>query len=88
MAGRTRATGRSRRRAHGRDGDRAGPVAVVGLHQASAASVGGVLFLLGAAASWTVGALLTSAANEPIVPLVVGQHLVGAPLLLVAALAD
>ena len=47
-----------------------------------------MLFLLGAAASWTVGALLTSAANEPIVPLVVGQHLVGAPLLLVAALAD
>jgi len=46
-----------------------------------------MLFLLGAAASWTVGALLTSAANEPIVPLVVGQHLVGAPLLLVAALA-
>src|SRR4051794_37114167 len=62
-------------------------VAVVGLHQASAASVGGVLFLLGAAVSWTVGALLTSAADEPIVPLVVGQHLVGAPLLLITALA-
>jgi drug/metabolite transporter (DMT)-like permease len=60
-------------------------VAVVGLHQASAASVGGVLFLLGASVSWTVGALVTSAADEPIVPLVVGQHLVGAPLLLVAA---
>jgi drug/metabolite transporter (DMT)-like permease len=60
-------------------------VAIVGLHQASAASVGGVLFLLGAAISWTVGALVTSAADEPIVPLVVGQHLVGAPLLLAAA---
>jgi drug/metabolite transporter (DMT)-like permease len=64
-------------------------VAIVGLHQASAASVGGVLFLLGASISWTVGALVTSAAEEPIIPLVVGQHLVGAPLLLLAAaLAD
>jgi drug/metabolite transporter (DMT)-like permease len=64
-------------------------VAVVGLHQAEAASVGGVLFLLGAAVSWGVGALLTSASDEPIVPLVVGQHLVGAgPLLAIAALAE
>jgi O-acetylserine/cysteine efflux transporter len=60
-------------------------VAIVGLHQASAASVGGVLFLLGAAVSWAIGALVTSAADEPIIPLVVGQHLVGAPLLLGAA---
>jgi drug/metabolite transporter (DMT)-like permease len=60
-------------------------VAIVGLHQASAASVGGVLFLLGAAVSWAVGALVTSAAGEPIVPLVVGQHLFGAPLLLIGA---
>jgi drug/metabolite transporter (DMT)-like permease len=60
-------------------------VAVVGLDQASAASVGGVLFLLGAATSWALGTLLTSAADEPIVPLVVGQHLVGAPLLLATA---
>jgi drug/metabolite transporter (DMT)-like permease len=60
-------------------------VAIVGLHQASAASVAGVLFLLGASVSWAVGALVTSAAEQPIVPLVVGQHLVGAPLLLTAA---
>lgn len=60
-------------------------VAIVGLHQASTASVAGVLFLLGASVSWTIGALITSAADEPIVPLVVGQHLVGAPLLLIAA---
>jgi O-acetylserine/cysteine efflux transporter len=64
-------------------------VAVVGLHQAEAASVGGVLFLLGAAVSWGIGALLTSASDQPIVPLVVGQHLVGAgPLLAIAALAE
>jgi drug/metabolite transporter (DMT)-like permease len=60
-------------------------VAVVGLHQASVASVAGVLFLLGASVAWTVGALVTSAAEQPIVPLVVGQHIVGAPLLLTAA---
>ena len=60
-------------------------VAIVGLHQASAASVTGVLFLLGASVSWAAGALITSASDEPIVPLVVGQHLVGAPLLLVGA---
>jgi drug/metabolite transporter (DMT)-like permease len=64
-------------------------VAVVGLHQAEAASAGGVLLLLGAAVSWAIGALLTSASDEPIVPLVVGQHLVGAgPLLATAALAQ
>ena len=64
-------------------------VAVVGLHQAEAASVGGVLFLLGAAVSWGIGALLTSASDQPVVPLVVGQHLVGAgPLLAIAALAE
>lgn len=60
-------------------------VAIVGFHQASAASAAGVLFLLGASVSWTAGALITSAAEEPIVPLVVGQHLVGAPVLLIAA---
>jgi drug/metabolite transporter (DMT)-like permease len=60
-------------------------VAVVGFHEASAVSVGGVLFLLGAAVSWTVGTLVTSATDEPIVPLVVGQHLLGAPLLLLGA---
>jgi O-acetylserine/cysteine efflux transporter len=64
-------------------------VAVVGFHQAEAASAGGVLFLLGAAVSWTIGALLTSASDEPVVPLVVGQHVVGAgPLLATAALAQ
>ena len=64
-------------------------VAVVGLHQSATASAGGVLFLLAAAVSWTAGALITSAADEPIVPLVVGQHLVGAPLLVAtAALAE
>ena len=60
-------------------------VAVIGLHQSAIASAGGVLLLLGAAVSWTIGALVTSATDEPIVPLVVGQHLVGAPLLVLAA---
>jgi drug/metabolite transporter (DMT)-like permease len=60
-------------------------VAVVGLHQSASASAGGVLLLLGASVSWTVGAIVTSAAGEPVVPLVVGQHLVGAPLLVLAA---
>jgi O-acetylserine/cysteine efflux transporter len=64
-------------------------VAIVGLHQSATASAGGVLLLLVAALSWTTGAIVTSATDEPIVPLVVGQHLVGAPLLLaVAALAE
>jgi drug/metabolite transporter (DMT)-like permease len=64
-------------------------VAVVGLHQAQEASAAGVLFLLGAAVSWTIGALVTSASDEPVVPLVVGQHLLGAPpLLAIAALAE
>lgn len=64
-------------------------VAVVGLHQSAAASAGGVLLLLGAAVSWTAGAVVTSASGEPIVPLVVGQHLVGAPILVAtAALAE
>ena len=60
-------------------------VAVVGLHQSASASAGGVLLLLGAAVSWSVGAIVTSASGEPIVPLVVGQHIVGAPLLLATA---
>jgi drug/metabolite transporter (DMT)-like permease len=60
-------------------------VAIVGFHQASAASVVGVLLLLGASVSWTAGALITSAADAPIVPLVVGQHLLGAPALVLAA---
>jgi O-acetylserine/cysteine efflux transporter len=60
-------------------------VAVVGLHQSASASAGGVLLLLGAAVSWSAGAIVTSASGEPIVPLVVGQHLVGAPLLVVTA---
>jgi O-acetylserine/cysteine efflux transporter len=64
-------------------------VAVVGLHQSAAASAGGVLLLLAAAVAWTAGAIVTSAVDEPIVALVVGQHLVGAPLLVtVAALAE
>ena len=64
-------------------------VAVVGLHQSAAASPSGVLLLLGAAVSWTAGAIVTSASGEPIVPLVVGQHLVGAPMLVAtAALAE
>jgi O-acetylserine/cysteine efflux transporter len=64
-------------------------VAVVGLHQSAGASAGGVLLLLAAAVSWTVGAVVTSAAGEPIVPLVVGQHAIGAPLLVAtAALAE
>src|SRR6185436_5533412 len=60
-------------------------VAVVGLHQSATASAGGVLLLLGASVSWTAGALITSASDEPIVALVVGQHLVGAPLLVTVA---
>jgi drug/metabolite transporter (DMT)-like permease len=60
-------------------------VAVVGLHQSATASAGGVLLLLAAAVAWSVGALITSATDEPIVPLVVGQHLVAAPLLVVTA---
>jgi O-acetylserine/cysteine efflux transporter len=64
-------------------------VAVVGLHQSAAASAGGVLLLLAAAFSWTAGAIVTSATDEPIVALVVGQHFVGAPLLVaVAAVAE
>jgi O-acetylserine/cysteine efflux transporter len=64
-------------------------VAVVGLHQSAAASAGGVLLLLAAAVAWAVGAVVTSAVDEPIVALVVGQHLVGAPLLVtVAAFAE
>jgi O-acetylserine/cysteine efflux transporter len=62
-------------------------VAVVGLHQSATASAGGVLLLLAAAVSWTAGAVVTSATTEPIVALVVGQHLVGAPLLVAAAAA-
>lgn len=61
-------------------------VAIVGLHQASEASVAGVLLLMGAATAWAIGALVTSAAREPVMPLLAGQHLVGAPLLLVGAL--
>src|SRR3954447_11618275 len=64
-------------------------VAVVGLHQSAAASAGGVLLLLAAAVSWTAGAFAPGAPEEPIVPLVVGQHFVGAPLLVaVAAFAE
>src|SRR3954464_13728791 len=59
-------------------------VAVVGLHQSATASAGGVLLLLAAAVSWSAGAVVTSATTEPIVALVVGQHLVGAPLLVAA----
>ena len=64
-------------------------VAIVGLHQSAAASAGGVVLLLVAAVSWSAGALITSATDQPIIPLVVGQHLVGAPLLVgVAALTE
>jgi drug/metabolite transporter (DMT)-like permease len=62
-------------------------VAVIGLHEASAASVSGVLFLLAAAVSWAAGTLITSAAGEPIMRLVVGQHIVGAPVLAGIAVA-
>lgn len=60
-------------------------VAVVGLHQSATASAGGVLLLLAAAVAWSAGALVTSATREPIVPLVVGQHLVAVPLLVATA---
>ena len=62
-------------------------VAVVGLHQSAEASAGGVLLLLAAAVAWSAGALVTSASHEPVVPLVVGQHLVAAPLLVATAAA-
>jgi drug/metabolite transporter (DMT)-like permease len=62
-------------------------VAVVGLHQSATASAGGVLLLIAAAVAWSAGALVTSASTEPIVPLVVGQHLVAAPLLVATAAA-
>jgi O-acetylserine/cysteine efflux transporter len=60
-------------------------VAVVGLHQSATASAAGVLLLLAGAVSWTAGAIVTSATDEPIVALVVGQHFVGAPLLVTLA---
>ena len=60
-------------------------VAVVGLHQSAAASAGGVVLLLAGAVSWTAGALITSATDEPIVPLVIGQHVIAAPLLVATA---
>ena len=64
-------------------------VAIVGLHQSAAASAGGVALLLVAAVSWSAGALITSATDQPIIPLVVGQHLIGAPVLLgTAAVAE
>jgi O-acetylserine/cysteine efflux transporter len=62
-------------------------VAVVGLHQSAAASAGGVLLLIAAAVAWSAGALVTSASAEPVIPLVVGQHLVAAPLLVATAAA-
>jgi drug/metabolite transporter (DMT)-like permease len=64
-------------------------VGVIGLHQAAAASLAGVLFLLAAAVSWAAGTLITSASEEPIMRLVVGQHLLGGPMLAgIAALAE
>src|SRR3954467_4107969 len=75
-------------------------VAVVGFHESATASAGGVLLLLGAGVSasgggigprpggggWGgAGGVGTSPSGEPIVPLVVGQHLVGAPLLAATA---
>jgi drug/metabolite transporter (DMT)-like permease len=64
-------------------------VAVVGLHQSATASTGGVLLLLAGAVAWAAGALVTKATREPIIPLVVGQQLVAAPLLIAtAALAE
>jgi drug/metabolite transporter (DMT)-like permease len=62
-------------------------VAIVGLHQATEVSLAGVLFLLAASLSWTVGTLVTTAVEAPILPLVAGQHIVGAPILLAFALA-
>jgi drug/metabolite transporter (DMT)-like permease len=60
-------------------------VAIVGLHQSATASAGGVLLLVAAAVAWSAGALLTSASAEPVVPLVIGQQLVAAPLLVATA---
>jgi drug/metabolite transporter (DMT)-like permease len=60
-------------------------VAIVGLHQASVTAAAGVLLLLGASLAWTAGALLTSAARQPVTAIVAGQHFVAAPLLLGAA---
>jgi len=62
-------------------------VAVVGLHQSAAASAGGVLLLIAAAVAWSAGALVTSGSAQPVIALVVGQHLVAAPLLVATAAA-
>src|SRR3954453_1069049 len=60
-------------------------VAVVGFHESATAAAGGGLLPPGAAGWGRGGAIGTGAAGEPIVPLVVGQHLVGAPLLAATA---
>ena len=60
-------------------------VAIISVHQASVAAPEGVLFLLASSLSWTAGTLLTSAARQPVMPIAAGQHLVGAPLLVGAA---
>jgi drug/metabolite transporter (DMT)-like permease len=62
-------------------------VAIVSIHQADAANVGGVALLLGAAVAWTIGTLATSATARPIVALVVAQHVIAAPILLGLAAA-
>src|SRR4051794_6579825 len=62
-------------------------VAIVSIHQADAANVGGVALLLGAAVAWTIGTLATSATARPIVALVVAQHVIAAPILLALAAA-
>jgi drug/metabolite transporter (DMT)-like permease len=63
-------------------------VAIVSIHQADAANVGGVLLLLGAAVAWTAGTLGTGATERPIIPLVVAQHVIAAPILLGLAAAS
>jgi len=63
-------------------------VAIVSIHQADAASIAGVALLLGAALAWTVGTLATGATDRPILPLVVAQHVIAAPILLGLAAAS
>ena len=64
-----------------------GGVALISLGEAAAGSAVGVLFLLGAAVSWSVGTLMTRAVTDlPALPLVGLQHVYALPFLLVIAL--
>jgi drug/metabolite transporter (DMT)-like permease len=62
-------------------------VTVVSAHEISAVSAGAVAALLAGALCWAAGTLLTRATPEqPVLGVVAAQHLLGAPVLLAAAL--